>query len=148
MSHPPLSILAPLCLFAAAHAQDAAPPPATPPATPPVSAKSQEKSDAFNEATDLSVLYAGFPGGEREKNFVDFLSEWFPEVKTISLEKLNAKSAEGFDVVVADWQPHYKDGKYQSGTDPKASLGADYRKPTITIGSVGSVVPGGKIDWL
>src|SRR5262245_23226756 len=124
MSRLSLLILVPLLLGALGRAQEAAPPAAT----PPESARSRPKSDDLNKATDLAILYAGFPGGEREKNFVDFLESWFPEVKTISLEKLDSKSAEGFDVVVADWQPHYKNGNYQSGTDPRPNLDAAYSK--------------------
>lgn len=100
------------------------------------------------DATDLSILYAGAPGGEREKHFVEFLEQWFPEVQTISLEALTSKAAEPFDVVVADWMPHYKDGSYQQGTDAKAHLDPLYSKPTICIGSVGSAICGGKLDWL
>ena len=108
---------------------------------PPAPAKSAD-------ATDLAILYAGAPGGEREKHFVEFLEAWFPEVQTISLEALTSKSAESFDVVVADWMPHYKDGNYQQGTDPKVRLDPGYSKPTICIASVGSSICGGKLDWL
>jgi hypothetical protein len=76
----------------------------TPPSPPP------PPSASAADATDLSILYAGAPGGEREKHFVEFLEEWFSEVHTISLEELTSKDAEPFDVVVADWKPRYKDG--------------------------------------
>jgi len=112
--------------------------------TPPPAPSAKSAADA----TDLSILYAGAPGGEREKHFVEFLEEWFPGVQTISLEALTSKVAEPFDVVVADWMPHYKNGSYEQGTDPKAHLDPRYSKPTICIASVGSVICGGKLDWL
>jgi len=132
--------LAGLALFvSAASGQTSPPAPPAPKATP--AAKD-------SDATDLSILYAGAPGGEREKHFVAFLEEWFPEVQTISLEKLDSKAAEPFDVVVADWMPHYENGSYKEGTDPKAHLDPAYSKPTLCIASVGSVICGGKLDWL
>ena len=103
---------------------------------------------ASTDATDLSILYAGAPGGEREKRFVEFLEAWFPEVQTISLEELSPKSAEGFDVVVADWKSRYKNGNYQQDADPKVRLDPRYSKPTICISSVGTAICGGKLDWL
>lgn len=106
------------------------------------------RDEALADATNLSILYAGFPGGEREAHFVEFLEAWFPEVATIDLQRLDAKAAEGFDVVVADWKPHYKNGQYESGSDPTVRLGPGYRKPTVAIGSVGTAICGGKLDWL
>jgi hypothetical protein len=100
------------------------------------------------DATDLSILYAGAPGGEREKHFVEFLEEWFPEVHTINLEELDSKAAEPFDVVVADWKPQYKDGRSLPDAGPNVRLDSGYSKPTICLASVGSVICGGKLDWL
>lgn len=113
--------------------------PPAPPATKP------------SDATDLSILYAGSPGSEREKHFVEFLEAWFPEVQTISLEALDSKAAEPFDVVVADWKPRYdKAGNPLRDAGPKANLRFDqkYSKPTVCLGAVGSEICGGKLDWL
>ena len=106
------------------------------------------RAPTTGDATDLSILYAGAPGGERETHFVEFLEEWFPEVQTISLEALTSKAAEPFDVVIADWMPHYKNGNYEQGTDAKVHLDPRYSKLTICIASVGSVICGGKLDRL
>jgi hypothetical protein len=119
---------------------------ATPNPSPPAQPASPATSDG--DATDLSILYAGAPGGEREKHFVEFLEEWFPEVQTISLEELTSKAAEPFDVVVADWKPQYKDGRSLPDAGPKVRLDPSYSKPTICLASVGSAICGGKLDWL
>jgi len=113
--------------------------------TPPTAAP---RAAGGGDATDLSILYAGAPGGEREKHFVEFLEEWFPEVHTISLEELDSKAAEPFDVVVADWKPQYKDGRSLPGAGPKVHLDPGYSKPTICLASVGAAICGGKLDWL
>jgi len=115
------------------------------PPTPPTAAP---RAAGAGDATDLSILYAGAPGGEREKHFVEFLEEWFPEVHTISLEELDSKAAEPFDVVVADWKPQYKDGRSLPDAGPRVRLDPGYSKPTICLASVGSAICGGKLDWL
>ena len=123
-------------LASVASGQTEAPPPPAPHAA------------GAGDAADLSILYAGAPGGEREKHFVEFLEQWFPEVHTINLEELDSKAAEAFDVVVADWKPHYQNGTPLNGVDPKTRLDPDYSKPTICIASVGASICRGKLDWL
>ena len=120
----------------------------SPPSTPAPPASPAPAAAAKSDATDLSILYAGAPGGEREKHFVEFLEQWFPEVQTISLEALTPKAAEPFDVVIADWKPQYKDGKSLPDAGPKVHPDPAYSKPTICIASVGSSICGGKLDWL
>ena len=61
------------------------------------------------ERGDLSILYAGYPGGPREKAWTEFLRQWFAKVESIDLGKLNGRSAADFHVVVADWTSRYKD---------------------------------------
>ena len=116
--------------------------------TPPSPPAAAPRAAGAGDATDLSILYAGAPGGEREKHFVEFLEEWFPEVQTISLEELTSKAAEPFDVVVADWKSQYKDGRSLPDAEPKVRLDPGYSKPTICLASVGAAICGGKLDWL
>jgi len=136
-----LRSVAGLAVLASAASGQATPNPSPPAPPAPPAAKD-------SDATDLSILYAGAPGGEREKHFVEFLEEWFPEVQTIDLESLTPKAAEPFDVVVADWKSQYKDGKSLPDAEPKVRLDPGYSKPTICLASVGSVICGGKLDWL
>jgi len=127
------------CLLVAASVASAhtnSPPAAAPP------------SPKVARATDLSILCAGFPGGEREKNFVEFLASRFPKVATIDLQSLDSNTAVAFDVVVADWKSRCQDGRPIAGSDPQVRRDPAYSKPTITIGAVGFLVCGGKLDWL
>ncbi len=104
------------------------------------------------EREDLSILYAGYPGGPREKAWIDFLRKWFSKVESIDLRKLSGRSAAAFDVVVADWTSRYKDGSYNSGAPShNNSLGKDFTKPLIMISAVGAELTRRmrlKTDWL
>lgn len=102
----------------------------------------------------LSILYAGFPGGDREKDFVAFLREHFAKVEATNLETLSMEKAKPFDVVVADWKPRYKyvDGRakeFDSGSGQHFSLSKDFTKPIVMIGAVGGeIARWSKIGWL
>jgi hypothetical protein len=84
------------------------------------------------EKVDVKILYAGHPGSEREKDFVEFLKQHFKEVRTGDLAKFNG-STTGFDVALLDY-----DG--DGFKAPHPALGRDYSRATVTIG-----VPGGMI---
>src|SRR5262245_36118128 len=89
-----------------------------------------------HEKYPIAVLYAGYPGGEREKAFLAFLNEWFTRAAAIDLRKLDQASAADYDVVIADWKSRYKDGKPDDSDPHKKTLEASYDKPTILIGAV------------
>lgn len=104
------------------------------------------------EREDLSILYAGYPGGPREKAWTEFLKRWFSKVESIDLRKLSVRSAADFDVVVADWTSRYENGRYNPGAERhNTSLGKDFTKPIIMIGAVGAELTRRiklKTDWL
>jgi hypothetical protein len=102
-----------------------------------------------HEKYPISVLYAGYPGGERERAFLAFLNEWFTRAAAIDLRKLDRASAADYDVVIADWKSRYKDGKPDDSDPHKKTLEASYDKPTILIGAVAAeITPRTKLDWL
>src|SRR5688572_29709977 len=53
-------------------------------------------------AKETRVLYAGVPGTERGKTFLEFLRASFTNVGELDLTKLSAETARGWDVIVAD----------------------------------------------
>ena len=99
------------------------------------------------------VLYAGWPGGSREKVFAEFLKQWFDTVSVIDLEKLSTATAKDHDVVIADWCSQYgNDGypKREGSLDtPSVALGDDFTRPVIAMDYVSSSLrPRHKLDWL
>ena len=75
---------------------------------------------------DLKILYAGVPGSVREKDFVEFLSKHFKQVKSEGYAKLEESSVKPFDVVIID----------AVNDDFKIEIPAfikDYSKPTILM---------------
>jgi hypothetical protein len=99
------------------------------------------------------VLFAGWPGGSREKVFESFLKQWFDKVGVIDLDKLTVDTAKDYDVVIADWCSQYGMDGYQKREQslfaPKVKLGADFTRPVIAMDYVSSRVRGGyKLDWL
>ncbi|MHC4712241.1 MAG: hypothetical protein ACYTAN_03085 [Planctomycetota bacterium] len=86
-----------------------------------------------NDKEDLRILYAGLPGGAREKDFVDFLSQHFAHVEAGDFTRFAGKDAEGFDVVILDYEG---DGRGA----PMPELSVDYARPTVTVGVPGSHV--------
>jgi hypothetical protein len=81
---------------------------------------------------DYRILYAGHPGSDREKEFVEFLGKQFQEVKTTDLAKFSEARAQGFDVVVLDY-----DG--DGFKAPRPNLTSSYRQATVTIGVAGGM---------
>ncbi|HEX6811661.1 MAG TPA: hypothetical protein VF384_08575 [Planctomycetota bacterium] len=107
---------------------------------------------AWASHRNTRVLYAGWPGGSREKAFEPFLQQWFDTVATINLEKLSNETAKGYDVVIADWCSQYgNDGypKSDSLSTPRVSLGNEFTKPVIAMDFVSSSLRRRhKLDWL
>jgi len=110
------------------------------------------KESAAEGSNELAILYAGYPGGPREKAWLGFLKKSFGKVESIDLRKLDSGAASGFDVVVADWTSRYKDGGYNPDA-PKhgCSLREDFTRPIIMIGVVAAELTRSlnlKTDWL
>jgi hypothetical protein len=81
----------------------------------------------------MKLLYAGKPGSDREKDFVAFLKQHFGEVQTGDFAKFDSQQADGFDVVLLDW-----DG--DGFKAPHPAIARDYTRPTVTIGVTGAFV--------
>lgn len=82
------------------------------------------------EKVDLKILYAGHPGSEREKEFVDFLSKHFREVATGDLTAFDGSQAAGADVTILDYDERVEVPQIPQG----------YAAPTITVGVVGALI--------
>jgi hypothetical protein len=109
--------------------------------------------DAAGDAKlPLAVLYAGFPGTEREKDFVALLKQHFDKVESTNLGSISMKSAAPFDVVIADWKERsqHVDGKATNYLPGSAfRLDEGFTKPIVMIGAVGGeIAPWSKIGWL
>ncbi len=109
--------------------------------------------DAWGTHRAIRVLYAGWPDGSREKAFAAFLREWFDTVGVIGLGTLSKATAEGYDVVIADWASQYGNDGYpkreNSLYSAPVSLGADFGKPVIAMSYVSSNLRRShKLDWL
>jgi len=81
----------------------------------------------------LHILYAGHPGSERERNFVEFLSKHFGTVKTGDLQTFKEADTQGFDVTLLDWD-------WNEFKGPRPTVSASFSRPVMTLG-----VPGGLI---
>jgi hypothetical protein len=132
--------LVPFCLAAlAAHRSPAQEPAATDPAWQPHRA--------------IRVLYAGWPGGSRERAFDGFLRQWFDQVGICDLAALTAEKAQDFDVVIADWCSQYGNDGYpkreSSLFTAPVQLGPEFTKPVLAMDYVSSQLRRGfKLDWL
>ncbi|MCY2961943.1 MAG: hypothetical protein NTY35_17435 [Planctomycetota bacterium] len=90
----------------------------------------------------LAVLYAGAPGTEREIDWLAFLRANFATVDAVSLRDLTARSAHGYDVVVADWSWRYADLDAPDVLDLGAgalgySLSEPIPTPIVMVGGIG-----------
>jgi hypothetical protein len=94
--------------------------------------------DAADEKIGLRVLYVGYPGTEREKDFVGFLEKHFTKVGKADLEKVEAKDAEGYDVVIVDYSGLTIKGN--AIITPRVPFGREYSRPVLTIGAAGALV--------
>lgn len=113
-------------------------------------APTSEQSAAWGENRNLKILYAGSPGGSREKVFKEFLEQWFDHVGVIGMRDLSVKTAEPYAVVIADWESYYgNDGYAGKNASVPATLSPDFTKPVIAMTYVSSRIrPGQKLDWL
>ena len=108
---------------------------------------------AWAEHRTTRVLYAGWPGGSREKVFEAFLKQWFDKVGILDLEKLTMETAKDFDIVIADWCSQYGNDGYQKRENslfsPKVDIDAGFTKPIIAMDYVSTALRGRhKLDWL
>jgi hypothetical protein len=95
---------------------------ASSPAAPAVVAEESGKA--------LRILYAGHPGSDRERDFVDFLSKHFGAVKTGDLQAFKDGDAQAFDVTILDY-----DG--DGFKAPRPAITVAFSRPAVTIGVVG-----------
>ncbi|MHC4656220.1 MAG: hypothetical protein ACYS91_14570, partial [Planctomycetota bacterium] len=77
------------------------------------------------------ILYVGHPAGDREKDFVRFLTEHFSQVRTDDLANFKENQTEGFDVIIMDY-----DG--DGFKAPRPRLSSEYTRPTVTVGVAGA----------
>lgn len=111
------------------------------------------QASQWGDRRKIKVLYAGMPGGSRETVFREFLGVWFDEVGVIDLNELNARIADPFDVVVADWASHYGNDGYDADAPSRlrrtVTLGDEFDKPIVAFASVADHLrPEHKLDWL
>jgi hypothetical protein len=92
-----------------------------------------QSAPAAAEMSKLRILYAGHPGSDREKDFVEFLKKYFDVVQTGNLETFKEADTQGFDVTLLDWD--WNDIK-----GPKPKVSESFSRPVVTLG-----VPGGLI---
>jgi len=123
------------------------------PAPPAQQQHSNDDDAAWRSHRGTRVLYAGFPGGSREKAFQQFLSQWFDKVGVINLEKLSTTTAADYDVVIADWCSQYGNDGYpkREGTlsMPKLHIEHEFTRPVIAMDYVSSNLRSEyKLDWL
>jgi hypothetical protein len=89
---------------------------------------------------NLKLLYAGQPGSEREKEFVEFLSGYLVSVKTGDFAKFTPAQADGVDVVLLDSDA---DGTGAIQMSRPAALPNTYTRPTMTLGMAPALYAGG-----
>jgi Disulphide bond corrector protein DsbC len=101
------------------------------------------------EPMPLTILYAGHPGTDREKDFAGFLEQHFRKVDRVSLERFTDAKAAGYDVVVFDWDsvyPRNADGTIHEPIErllmPRRAklLSESYDRPTVVVGAGGQHV--------
>lgn len=89
------------------------------------------------EKVGLRILYVGYLGTAREKDFVGFLENHFAKVGKGDLNKFEVKDAEGFDVIILD----YGGLSVEDSTIPVPRVPFDrsYTRPTVTMSAVGAL---------
>jgi hypothetical protein len=92
-----------------------------------------QAAPAAAEKGKLRVLYAGHPGSDREKDFVQFLGQHFETVKTGDLSAFKDQDAEGYDVTILDY-----DGDGFKAPRPRVSQA--FSRPLITVGVAGGLM--------
>ena len=109
--------------------------------------------EAWAKHRGIRVLYAGWPGGSREKAFKAFLEQWFDRVGILDLKKLSVETAADYNIVIADWGSHHGKDGYWRGAESlfsaKITLGPEFKTPIIAMGYVGGIIRlEYKLDWL
>ena len=97
------------------------------------STSDQTKDIEPSEKTKLSILYAGQLGKKRAKDFTDFLSKYFTEIKTTDYKTFKGTEYPECDVVIIDY-----DGK--DFDTPTPNLSPSYKRATITMGVPGAFI--------
>jgi opacity protein-like surface antigen len=100
------------------------------------SAASQAQSSsapAVAEKSRLRILYAGYPGTDREKDFVGFLKKYFEVVRTGNLATFKEADTQGFDVTLLDWDWNDLQG-------PKPMVSESFSRPVVTVGVPGALI--------
>jgi len=89
-----------------------------------------------NIGRPLRILYAGHPGSEREKDFVDFLGGYFGPIETADLKTFRQSQCDDFDVTLLDY-----DG--DGFKAPRPHISSDFSRPIVTIGVPGALMCSG-----
>ena len=96
-----------------------------------ISASEKNKQGGTSEKLDLRILYVGLPGTERQKDFVEFLSQHFRQIDTADYNTFKEEQTKGCDVAIFD-----KDGLEWKPLDIEVS--GQYSRATISIGVPGA----------
>lgn len=88
---------------------------------------------AAGEISKLRILYAGRPGSDREKDFVDFLKKYFDVVQTGNLQTFKEADTQGFDVTLLDWS-------INESERPEPTVSESFSRPMITLGIPGALI--------
>lgn len=92
----------------------------------------QIESDKL-EKIDLRILYAGHPESEREKDFVNFLTNHFKQVDTCDLKSLSESHASNFDVSILDYD-------INCFKAPRPVITKSFSRPIVTVGVAGALM--------
>jgi len=95
------------------------------------SEKVEVEKSGIAEKIDLRVLYVGLPDTERQKDFVDFLSQHFKQVDTADYNTFKEEQTKDCDVAIFD-----KDGLEWKALDINVS--SQYSRATISMGVPGA----------
>lgn len=104
---------------------------AEPQKTEHISASEKIKQGGTSEKFDLRILYVGLPDTERQKDFVDFLSQHFKQVDTADYNTFKEEQTKDCDVAIFD-----KDGLEWKALDINVS--SQYSRATISMGVPGA----------
>ena len=109
---------------------------ANPQQLPPAAVRPEQGPPAPPAKIAMRILYAGHPGSDREKDFVEFLGKYFTQVETGDLATFSDKSADGFDAAILDYDSDGRDAfKF-----PRPKLSLNYARATVTVGVAGAMI--------
>jgi hypothetical protein len=86
---------------------------------------------------DMRVLYAGDVGTARQKEFKELLGQYFTQVDTADVSKLQVADTAKCDVLIVDAEK--KDGGESALDVPQLKLPDNFSKPTISLGVMGGL---------